>query len=605
MPRLPPALIHEATSQNPLLTPLLRVCRDLPSARNELRWLQEHARDVVDAKRYASHETTNNLSLPGLDATEEVGSSHRATAWSDDVKIEDGRRPWNPSQRHPTIRKTFGGRRIRKVATIPTEPVLSASTPETQSVQIRKHEVGGTAHLEAELQKLTVRKIRGQTDRTGTEAYNVGSITTVKAEGTRPSIRKVPLQNEQSTVHTQTNVNVTSLHDKSDRGLRIAPSSDADLVNGEASKHKQVQKVLTHNVGKRSKGMPLQYIMGNQPFGNLDILCRRGVLIPRPETEMYTEKAANLLLSALASTRLSTGSGLQSRKKFRILDLCTGTGCIALLLHSILKPPVKASGYNSVNAPDISVEILGLDNNPLAISLARKNLAHNMRQKLLHPDAGNDVSFQNIDVLGLAKKGGDGEDKQHQISKILNEVTSDVGSEEKNSSSPPLSWDMIIANPPYVGPKDYEPGGKTEPSVRNYEPKEALVPTFGRGEDWHRYQSPSILLADLFYWPLMRIARAVGAKVLVMEVGDSSQASRVCKQFFQNYSSPAVFEQLTPRLETWRDDGSIRILPTQTSPSFDADFENATDPSVSDRAVVVWTKDMADWRRDSQPRLLS
>src|SRR5882757_6123242 len=55
MPRLSPALIRQAASQNPLLPLLLRVCRDLPSARNELRWLQEHARDTVAAKSYSTH----------------------------------------------------------------------------------------------------------------------------------------------------------------------------------------------------------------------------------------------------------------------------------------------------------------------------------------------------------------------------------------------------------------------------------------------------------------------------------------------------------------------------------------------------------------------
>lgn len=34
-------------------------------------------------------------------------------------------------------------------------------------------------------------------------------------------------------------------------------------------------------VEKRATGVPLQYVLGNQPFGDLDILCRRGVLIPR------------------------------------------------------------------------------------------------------------------------------------------------------------------------------------------------------------------------------------------------------------------------------------------------------------------------------------
>lgn len=43
MPRLPPSLIRSAHSLHPLLPRLLRPCRDLESARNELRWLREHA----------------------------------------------------------------------------------------------------------------------------------------------------------------------------------------------------------------------------------------------------------------------------------------------------------------------------------------------------------------------------------------------------------------------------------------------------------------------------------------------------------------------------------------------------------------------------------
>lgn len=40
---------------NPLLVPLLRTCRDLPSARNELRWIREHVDDVVEARHEAVH----------------------------------------------------------------------------------------------------------------------------------------------------------------------------------------------------------------------------------------------------------------------------------------------------------------------------------------------------------------------------------------------------------------------------------------------------------------------------------------------------------------------------------------------------------------------
>ncbi|KIW89700.1 uncharacterized protein Z519_09856 [Cladophialophora bantiana CBS 173.52] len=529
MPRLPPALIRQATSQNPLLTLLLRVCRDLPSARNELRWLQEHARDVVNTKRYASHEASSS--------------------------------------------------------------VLPASTAQGESVPIRKHEA----------KKLTVRKVKVLTERTRIRTYNVGKISSLRAEGPRPSIRKVPTQNKHDSVRAFKPAKIRTWHDDGVRELRLRSQSDEVLVTGESNEHVQVQKILAENVGKRSKGMPLQYIIGNQPFGNLDILCQRRVLIPRPETEMYTEKVGNLLLSALNSIYSSTGPRSQTHKKFRILDLCTGTGCIALLLHSVLKPPGRVYD-NTVIPPNISIEILGVDNSPDAVSLARTNLKHNISQKLLHPDAANEVSFRNVDVLALAKKGGDGDDRRHHVRKVLNAAAADVG-EDDDSYSPSESWDMIIANPPYIGPKDYERGGKTEPSVRDYEPKEALVPRYARGQDsYFRYRSSSILVADLFYWPLMRIARAVDAKLLVMEVGDSEQASRVCKQVFNNYSpDTAALSQFRPRLETWRDDGSVRIIPTQPSANFDAGFEEATDPDIADRAVVVWTDQMADWRRETLP----
>lgn len=51
---------------------------------------------------------------------------------------------------------------------------------------------------------------------------------------------------------------------------------------------------------KRSRGVPLQYILGDQPFGDLEILCRRGVLIPRCEAEyavptfQFTQQANTL-----------------------------------------------------------------------------------------------------------------------------------------------------------------------------------------------------------------------------------------------------------------------------------------------------------------------
>lgn len=61
---------------------------------------------------------------------------------------------------------------------------------------------------------------------------------------------------------------------------------------------KPCQTILSSVCRARSKGMPLQYILGDQPFGDLEILCEKGVLIPRFAlfTHIYLD-----LLTAMAN----------------------------------------------------------------------------------------------------------------------------------------------------------------------------------------------------------------------------------------------------------------------------------------------------------------
>ena len=73
---------------------------------------------------------------------------------------------------------------------------------------------------------------------------------------------------------------------------------------------------------RRAAGEPLQYILGHTDFMGLDIKVAPGVLIPRPETEGLCE-----LLAEEAKTRTAGTDG--KVWPARILDLCTGSGCIA------------------------------------------------------------------------------------------------------------------------------------------------------------------------------------------------------------------------------------------------------------------------------------
>lgn len=93
---------------------------------------------------------------------------------------------------------------------------------------------------------------------------------------------------------------------------------------------------LESKVKELSQGRPVQYVIGHSEFCGLDIEVREGVLIPRPETEELVawviEKAVDI-------------------ERPRILDVCTGSGCIALALAARV-------GEASVVAVDISDEAL-------------------------------------------------------------------------------------------------------------------------------------------------------------------------------------------------------------------------------------------------------
>ncbi|KAL9602845.1 MAG: hypothetical protein Q9219_001540 [cf. Caloplaca sp. 3 TL-2023] len=279
------------------------------------------------------------------------------------------------------------------------------------------------------------------------------------------------------------------------------------------------RKILHRLCIERSRGRPLQYIIGNQPFGELEILCRPRVLIPRPETETWTTHLANYFLPPPRQ---------DPRNALRILDLCTGTGCISLhLLHSLLHH------HRQKQPTPLSLQILGIDISPIAITLARRNLQHNVSRNLLPPtSATSQISFLEADIFV------------------------DEEEEEATWRYQNPRWDIIVANPPYISPRGFETA--TTRSVRNWEPRRALVPpppppvpsyftinpatptTAATAE-----RNPDHEVGDSFYPRILAIAADVGAKVVAMEVGDMAQAGRVAGMVMKK----GVWE----RCEIWRD----------------------------------------------------
>jgi release factor glutamine methyltransferase len=218
---------------------------------------------------------------------------------------------------------------------------------------------------------------------------------------------------------------------------------------------------------RRAKGEPTQHLTGKQEFWGLEFEVNAYVLIPRPETEHLIEVALDrLAVRELQGGRpqLLTGEGL------RILDVGTGSGCIAIALAKELP----------------SAEIFATDISATALAVAQGNATRHcgteriqfQQSNLL--DAYSDVSS---DQLGLGGKR-----------------------QSPGTSHQPLPFDLIISNPPYIGHRE---AASLSVEVRDHEPPAAL---FG-GEEGYELYAELILQSARHLKP---------GGVIVLELGHDS-----------------------------------------------------------------------------------
>ena len=121
----------------------------------------------------------------------------------------------------------------------------------------------------------------------------------------------------------------------------------------------KVRLKLTALLDRRLKGEPIAYILGEKEFWSLPLNVSKGTLIPRPDTEILVEKALQIALEKLE----------ENPPHFRILDLGTGTGAIALALASELSSICQKQ--------QISLEIIGVDLMSDVVELAQSNAERN------------------------------------------------------------------------------------------------------------------------------------------------------------------------------------------------------------------------------------
>ena len=151
-------------------------------------------------------------------------------------------------------------------------------------------------------------------------------------------------------------------------------------------------------LNRRLNNEPISKIINKKNFWKYDFYVDKNVIDPRPETELIIDETLNLIKN--------------KNRKFNILDIGTGTGCLAICL---------AKEY-------INSKITAIDVSNKAIKIAKKNIhIHNCQNQ------------------------------------IINKICSIESVSER--------FDLIVSNPPYLSEKDYL---KTSKEIRNYEPKIAF-----------------------------------------------------------------------------------------------------------------------------------
>jgi release factor glutamine methyltransferase len=206
------------------------------------------------------------------------------------------------------------------------------------------------------------------------------------------------------------------------------PRISAELLLGHVLAKSRLELYLQHNrpvyqdeldrfrtcCRQRIEGRPVQYIIGEQFFYGLQFKVDERVLIPRPETELLVEHA----LESLGMT------GRGGSREAKVLDIGTGSGCIAVTLATLC-PSLN------VTAVDCSLD---------ALAVARLNAV------------------------------------KHGVESRIAFVLADMFEEFFTSKLPGAPYDLIVSNPPYIPVLEWE---TLQREVKHYEPKIALTTRHG------------------------------------------------------------------------------------------------------------------------------
>lgn len=142
--------------------------------------------------------------------------------------------------------------------------------------------------------------------------------------------------------------------------------NDLNIPQRELKELESINGLTEENIKKLSQDYPIQYLIGYTNFYGLNIVVNENVLIPRYETEYLVEK----LLKYIKEFNID---------KPKILDLCTGSGCIGLTLKHEL--PSSKIYMSDISSDAIKVANLNQRNLNLDVTILESDLFNNIKEK--------------------------------------------------------------------------------------------------------------------------------------------------------------------------------------------------------------------------------
>ena len=178
------------------------------------------------------------------------------------------------------------------------------------------------------------------------------------------------------------------------------------IINSEKEVPNDLEQKYIFYLDEVIAGKPVQYITHKQEFMKLDFYVDENVLIPQPDTEILVEevlKIINLKILELKSIKENRNTinlkekdnikdmvgkrKTEENSELKILDLCTGSGAIAISLEKYLKNKFKT-------------EIIASDVSKKAIEIAKRNAEeNNAKVKLIISDMFENIKEKNFDII--------------------------------------------------------------------------------------------------------------------------------------------------------------------------------------------------------------